>query len=70
MLGPSVPSESHWTDGSYNGTIEFAAAFAFVVSVPLMLLVRSMIITTSTGDVGASPHGPLHAAEVTTPVDP
>ena len=47
-----------------------AAAFAFVVSVPLMLPVRSMTRTTSTGDSGLVPHGPLHAADTTTPVEP
>ena len=50
--------------------MELAALLAFVVSVPFMLPVRSMIITTSTGVSGESPHGPLHAAEVTTPVSP
>ena len=55
-------------------TSELAAALALVVSVPFMLLVRSMTRTTSTGLVGAVPHGPLHADETTTPgrtlVDP
>ena len=35
-----------------------------------MLLVRSMTRTTSTGLDGAVPHGPLHAAETTSPVEP
>ena len=30
-----------------------------------MLLVRSMMTTRSSGTVGAAPHGPRHAAEVT-----
>ena len=47
-----------------------AAALAFVVSVPLMLPVRSMTSMTSTGVSGDCPHGPLQATEVTTPVDP
>ena len=35
-----------------------------------MLLVRSMTRTTSTGLDGAVPHGPLHADETTSPVEP
>ncbi len=40
------------------------------MSVPFMLLVRSMTRTTSTGLDGAVPHGPLHADETTSPVEP
>ena len=47
-----------------------AAALALIVSVPLMLLVRSMTRTTSTGLVGGPPHGPAQAADRTLPVLP